>query len=53
MLFIDRLAEETFRPLVEDIAKLERRFLEAREGKQIPSDEELAEQIKAWESKYS
>jgi peptide deformylase len=52
MLFIDRLADETLRPLIEDIAKLERRFDEGRELKQIPSDEELAVERAQWESKY-
>ncbi|AMV30981.1 Peptide deformylase 1 [Pirellula sp. SH-Sr6A] len=52
MLFIDRLADETLRPLIEDIAKLERRFIEGRELHQIPNDGELAEERTQWESKY-
>jgi peptide deformylase len=52
MLFIDRLAEELLRPHHEDLAALQRRFLEGRELKQIASDEELAQQIKSWEAKY-
>ena len=52
MLFIDRLSDETRRPLDDDLYKLERRFLESREQGAIPPDGQLAEATAAWEKKY-
>lgn len=52
MLFIDRLSDETRRPLDDDLYKLERRFLESREQGTIPSDGQLADETAAWEKKY-
>lgn len=52
MLFIDRLSDETRRPLDDDLFKLERRFLEGREQGTIPPEGQLAEETAAWEKKY-
>jgi peptide deformylase len=52
VMFIDRLTEEGQRPLLEDLAKLVRRFDEGRSDGSIPSDQQLAEQIASWEKKY-
>ena len=52
VMFIDRLTEEGQRPLLEDLAKLVRRFDEGRSDGSIPSDQHLAEQIAMWEKKY-
>lgn len=52
VMFIDRLTEESQRPLAEDLAKLVRRFHEARSEGSIPNDQQLAEQIAMWEKKY-
>lgn len=52
VLFIDRLTEEGQRPLLDDLAKLVRRFEEGRKEGTIPTDQQLSEQIALWESKY-
>jgi peptide deformylase len=52
VMFIDRLTEEGQRPLLEDLAKLVRRFDEGRSEGSIPSDQQLSEQIASWEKKY-
>lgn len=52
VLFIDRLTEEGQRPLLDDLAKLVRRFDEGRNEGTIPTDQQLSEQIALWESKY-
>lgn len=52
VMFIDRLTEEGQRPLAEDLAKLVRRFHEARSEGSIPNDQQMAEQIAMWEKKY-
>lgn len=52
VMFIDRLTEEGQRPLADDLAKLVRRFQEARSEGSIPNDQQLAEQIAMWEKKY-
>jgi peptide deformylase len=52
MLFIDRLSDESRRPLDDDLYKLERRFLEGREQGNIPPEEQLANETAAWEKKY-
>lgn len=52
VMFIDRLTEEGLRPLGEDLTKLVRRFDEGRNTGNIPSDQQLAEQIAMWEKKY-
>ncbi len=51
-MFIDRLTEEGQRPLADDLAKLVRRFQEARSEGSIPNDQQMAEQIAMWEKKY-
>jgi peptide deformylase len=52
VLFIDRLTEEGQRPLLDDLAKLVRRFDEGRNAGTTPTDQQLSEQIALWESKY-
>ena len=52
VMFIDRLTEEGQRPLLEDLAKLVRRFDEGRSDGSIPSDQQLSEYIASWEKKY-
>jgi peptide deformylase len=52
VMFIDRLTEEGQRPLLEDLAKLVRRFDEGRSDGSIPSDQQLSEHIASWEKKY-
>lgn len=52
VMFIDRLSEEGIRPLGEDLTKLVRRFEEGRNTGNIPSDQQLSEQIAMWEKKY-
>jgi peptide deformylase len=52
VLFIDRLTEEGQRPLLDDMAKLVRRFDEGRSEGTIPTDQQLSEQIAIWEKKY-
>ena len=52
VMFIDRLTEEGQRPLVDDLAKLIRRFDEGRSEGSIPSDQQMSEQIAIWEKKY-
>lgn len=52
VMFIDRLTEEGQRPLAEDLAKLVRRFHEARSEGSIPNDQQMAEEIAMWEKKY-
>lgn len=52
VLFIDRLTEEGQRPLLDDLAKLVRRFDEGRSEGTILSDQQISEHIAMWEKKY-